>query len=257
MNGVRYAAKFAHHAGASLTLLNIQSLMQLTPEEALAGVKLNVQAAKARLEELSQEVGRMFKINCRDIVIPSISSISSIISQEGESFDLIVMGSNGPDDINQYLAGSNAYRAIRSSSTPLLIIPEDCIYSELKKIVFAFDYWRRNILPVEQLLSLAKLFDSEIIVLQLMEESYSQEAEAEINEFQKVFSQLHHKERMSYDTVYTSSPTDAVHDYVLDHGADMVALCAVQRGFLTRLFRKSVIKGISAMATYPLYVFHQ
>ncbi len=256
-NAIAFAGKLTKKLGATLTLFNVQSLGDLTPEEALFGDPENVRATEAKLEALRDEVKKVFKISCNVEVVPSAISVNKLISSHAAGYDLIVMGSNGPDELTQFFLGSNTYQVIKKSSTPVIMIPEGCGYSDIKTIVYAFDYWRNDRLPLTQLIRLAKSLKSDLRVLQVMEESYSRKAEEEVLGMQEIFLDLYKDEiPISFDTIYASDLTDSLHNYMLRNKMDMLALCTENHGFLQKLAHKSVVKAMSGKATYPLFVFH-
>ncbi len=256
-NAITYAAKLAQKMKAQLTLFNVQSLADLTPEEAFWGESLNAAAAAARLEELCEEVSKVFKISCYGDVATSVTSVNKIIGTKASGYDLIVMGTNGPDELFQFFLGSNTYQVIKKSTVPLMLIPEGCGYSDIQFIVYAFDYWRNDRLPMTQIIQISKALGSELLVLQVMEESYSHKAELEVKEAQKIMLDLY-KDQISlrFDTIYASELIESVHDYVLRNNADLLALCTEHHRFIQQVFHKSVVKAVSKIATYPVFVFH-
>ena len=51
LNGIVYAAKFAHHIGATLTLFNVQSLFNINPLDVVQGKIVRVNTYKELLEK--------------------------------------------------------------------------------------------------------------------------------------------------------------------------------------------------------------
>lgn len=257
-NAVQYAARLAQKMNAGITLINVQLLVDLTPEEAVVYRKdINVPGSSLQLEELSEAVTRSFKIPCGFVVETSILSLSKVISSKALGYDLIVMGTQGTSSIAQFLFGTNTYKVIKETTVPVLLIPEECRYTEIKSIVFAFDYWRINQLPLATLIGLARVLDSELLILEVMEESRSQRAEKELKEDQEQIKQLYEDEGVTirFDTIYTSDVTPSINSYMLQNQVDLLALCAIRHSFMEKIFHKSVIKDISGMASYPVFVF--
>ncbi len=254
---VAYASKLAQKAGAHLTLFNVQSLVDRTPEEALLGEQMNAQLAYDRLEELCREISRVFKISCNGDVSTSIAGLSPVIENEAKGHDLIVMGTNGPDDFFQFVLGSNTYRLAKKTALPVLVIPVGCGYSDIRHTAFAFDYWRSNTLPMEQLVKVIQPLKSDLTVLEVMEQSYSRRAEEEILEDQGLLRDVYGGEIvMRFETLYTEDIPNALDDYVKKHDVDLLALCSQHQNLIDRLFHKSVIKEMSRIATYPLLIIH-
>ncbi|MBL7846771.1 MAG: universal stress protein [Cyclobacteriaceae bacterium] len=256
-NGIAYAAKLAHRTGSHLDLLHVLTLVDRTPEEALLGEQLNAQMAYDRLENQCREISKVFRVSCNAHVIANIAGLSSLIENEAVGHDLIVMGTHGPGNVFEYFFGSHSYRMARQSEIPVLVVPSGCLYSDIRKTVFAFDYWRKNKLPLSQLISVLKPMESDLTILEVLEESTSRKADEEMTADQQLILDTHrHEVKLDFDTLHTGHIAAALDRYVKEKKFDVLALCALRQNFIGRLFHKSLIKEMSMIATYPLLVIH-
>jgi nucleotide-binding universal stress UspA family protein len=258
LSGIAYAAKLAKKIDADLTLFNVVALTDLLPEEVLMGEQANTHVAKARLEVQSQEVSKVFKVSCYGETETSTSSMSQVIGSKAQGFDLLVMGTNGADDLAQFFLGSKTYRAIKKVGIPTIMVPEKTVYSDPKRIVYAYDHWRHDHLPLTQLISFLKLIGcSDLTVLQVMEESVSQNAEEELRQSQFAIQRLYQEDvNLKFDIVHAASTIEAINGYINKAQTDLLALCSEHQGFGSSLFHKSVIKAITGTANFPVLVFH-
>jgi nucleotide-binding universal stress UspA family protein len=254
-NAIAYAAKFAKHMGAELVLYNVQPML-LSPLEGKSVQSLDLETASSKLDKMSQEVSAVFKISCYAEVDPSYASVTKAISQKSNEYDLIIMGSNGPDDLIDFVTGTHAYNTAVKSAAPIMIVPPDCLFVEIKNILYAYDYLRHRSLPVQQLLPIAKAFDTDVTVLQVLEEARSQEVENDLRELQFIISQYEPDLALKFDTTHSSDTADAINAYILNNRPDLLALCTVKQTSLSRIFHKSVIKHLSSIASYPLLILH-
>jgi nucleotide-binding universal stress UspA family protein len=256
-NAIVYAAKLAQATGSHLILFNVQSIFDLVPQETGHGNTLTGHSVSDTLEEQSQEISSTFKISCYAEVQPSSTTLAKTIAHKAVGYDLIVMGTNGPDDIFQFLTGSNAYKACVESSVPVLLIPENCMYSEIKTLVYAFDYLRERKLPLTQLIPWIKCLKCELSILQVMEEAYSEEAEEDSKELQHISQKLYAEDiKLKFDTIHSYEIAESIHSYVLRTQPDVLALCTIHRNLIERLFHNSLIRNISSVSSYPVFVFH-
>jgi len=255
-NAIAYAAKFAQATQSELVLFNVQSILELKAQEILVGGSM-AEPVSDELEDLSRQIARTFKISCYAEVQPSTTSLAKAIGDKASNYDLVIMGTNGPDDIFQFLTGSHAYKACIKSKVPVLLIPENCSYSPIDNIVYAFDYLREQKLPLSQLEAWIKVLGSELSVLQVLEEAYSTRMEEEIKEMQTISKNLYAEHiKLTFDTIHSYEIAESIHSYILRNQPDMLALCTVHRNLLERFFHNSLIKNISGMASYPVFVFH-
>lgn len=256
-SGIAYAAKLTQAVNGELTLLNVQSLYDYTPAEILRGKAMTFASAADRLEDQSREVSTAFRISCSSRVEPSGRKLSTVISNIGKEYDLIVMGSDGPDDIYQFFSGSNTYNALIKSETPLLLVPEGYVYRPIHEVAFAFDYLHEEKLPITRLLPLIKVLKCRLTILQLLPEGYSRTEEEYITEQQDLIRNFYGDELpIRYETVFGSDAVSGIHSWILNNDPDVLALCSVHRGLIGRLFHKSVIKHLTAYSSYPVLVFH-
>lgn len=86
------------------------------------------------------------------------------------SGDLIVMGSTGKTKMRKMLFGSVSSEVMLESNIPVLIVPPDRPYSNFSHLIFATDYWDKDLKILEGLTQWAKLFDAEITVLHITAE---------------------------------------------------------------------------------------
>jgi nucleotide-binding universal stress UspA family protein len=255
-NAIAYAAKLAQAMGSTLTLLNVQST---SPIGLQSGKGMVAEAVSARLEEMSNEIHQFFKISCDVLVVESGSVLSSAIVEKSADFDILVMGTNGAEDLFEFFTGSTTYHAIQKSKIPVLLIPSNATYSEIASIVYSYNYLGERKLPFAQLQPFIKGLKCDLTILQVTEEAVSQKVDEEMKELQFILAdQLKNNEiEFHFDSIRSSEIAPSINSYIQRNGSDVLALCTIHRNFMAGLFHKSVIKIISEIASYPVFVFHE
>jgi nucleotide-binding universal stress UspA family protein len=257
-NATAYAAKLAQVTHCHLTLLNVQSVFDLTPAEVVRGKEITIEFVNERLEAESVQIGKSFKISCDTDVEPSARRLSKVIADKAKDYDLIVMGTDGPADLYQFFNGSNTYNAVVQSETPVLLVPNGYVFSEIKTITYAFDYLRERDLPMDKLIPLVTALKSELTILQVMEESPSEVADEDLKDLQTIIRNFYrNKVTFNFDTIRSEEIPQSINSYILRNQSDALALCSIHRNLLQRLFHKSVIKSLTAYCNYPVFVFHK
>lgn len=256
-NAIVYAAKMAQVSGSEIILFNVQSLFDLGPKEWLKGNSEEVQKAKSVLEAQAFEVAREFDISCYAELQVSGIALSNLISKVGSEFDLIVMGTNGPDDLYQFFAGSNTYHVIRKATTPVLLAPSTAGYNGINLAILAYDYLRDGIPPIEEVYRTLHHYHCELRVLQLLEESYSQLQEDELKARQGMITDIHSQEiQISFDSVHTGKLTHALDLYMKRNNADLLILNSRHYSMIRRIFHRSITRALSVIADFPVLVIH-
>lgn len=253
---ITYAAKLCKKLDAELTLLNVQSAIALPATEVFKGKYLATEQISDRLDELSYQVMKVFKISCRSQVEASNANLSDIITQRGKDFDLIVMGINGVDDYNEFFFGTRSYQVAKESAVPVLLLPNSSGYQDISSIVFAFDYEQEQKLHITQLIKFAGLLKAKISILQVKDQ-YTHEAEVRSKQVEERIKLLYNLSAIEFDTIFSDEISEGINSYVLKTTADALALCSVHHTFIERAFHKSVIKKLNSLGTYPIFVFHE
>lgn len=253
-NGIAYAAKLAKVINGELTLFHVKSLMEFGPADRVK----DEATVSLQLEAQSEEISKTFHIPCDALVESTMRQLSSVIHDISDQYDLIVMGSNGPDNVYQFLTGSNAYNAAVKSKSPVLIVPEQYVYSEIRSIVYSFNYLKERRLPLEELLKFASALKCEITVLQIMEEAQSKGADEDLRELQMIIQNLYSGDvPLKYETLRSADIALSANSYISKVQPDVHAVCSLHMNALQRMFHKSVIKNIAATTDIPLFVFHE
>lgn len=256
-NAAEYAARIAKKMKAGITLIHVRVLADLTIEEATYKKDLNQQAVRVQLEELSEQITNSFNVPCGFLMEETAFSLSKIINSDALDYDLIIMGTHGTSSIGQFLFGTHTYKVIRESKVPVLLVPAGCTYHEIKLMVFAYDYWRTDQLPLSSLLTFARILKSRLLILEVMEESVSQKIEKELREDQIQIKKFYADEGLDiqFDTIHSAELASSINSYMLRSQADLLTLSNARHSMIEKIFHKSVIKDISGIATYPVFVF--
>jgi nucleotide-binding universal stress UspA family protein len=256
---IAYAAKLAKATGCDLTLLYVNAVFEYSLPDITRGNNSSPAEIAEGLDALSKEVSKAFKISCyAEFLQLTIGKLSSVIKDVSVAYDLIVMSSHGADNLYQFFGGSNTYIAIVKSTTPLLLIPEGLMYSEIKTMAYAYDYLRERNLPLRQLAQFAKAVNCKLKVLQVMEEAFSKDASEDLQELQFIFKSYGEEGiNYEYDTIRSSDVPESINDYIQRTQPDVLALCSIHRNFISRIFHKSIIRHISAVSNMPVFIFHQ
>src|SRR6188768_283506 len=88
-SGVMYAAKFAKATGSTLALYHVHSAFDLSTRVVLGGRAASFKSLGDQLEKQSREVSRIFKISCYAETELSVSSLSNVLRDKENEYDLI------------------------------------------------------------------------------------------------------------------------------------------------------------------------
>ena len=193
--------------------------------------------------------------------LPSISyctalgSITDTVSNiANEKNILLVMGMSGAGRIDRMIFGSNTLNSIDKANCPVLLVPFKNLPDNINKIAFASDLSLGDIDLIHSLVSFAKLFNAEILIVHISEASADQfEVDNFLNEVTN---------KVNYSKIYYRHIKDKSVDQGLDWIAkkgliDVFAIVHRNTKFPENLFTWSVTKKLSRSIEIPLLVFQE
>ncbi len=257
-NALEYAAKLTQLCSGELIIMHVEGISfaaelgwNLT---GAAQVEHNATMVARRLEEICSEMNKMFKISVDYEVDVTSKTLSDVISNCEERNLLVVMGTNGADDLYQYFFGSATYRVIKEIRCPILVIPENTTYKAVEKIVFAWDYDKRNEESLVVLEQFLELFHAQLVCLHVS----LKRSEISIDIFHALRSELEtrfgDKQILEFKQVFSENILEGIDDYMISTGADLLVINYYHRGFLLDIFHGKVAKELSESVVYPMLV---
>lgn len=261
-NAAEYAAKLAQILHAEVLLINIERIIPAAVAVSLgegigADSRENSRIASKRLREMSDDVNKMFKISSSYEVDITTQSLSTVLSAAGNERSMIVMGTNGIDNLSQFLFGTNTYNVIRKAECPVLLVPEKFSYGTYKNLLYAFTYEEKGRLALNQFYEFAKHFKAKITFLHISKKDTNISRDifrASKEEIEKCFNG---KEDLDFKRVFSDDVAEAIDQFMVEHQADMLVMAAHHRNLIEALFTKApLMAGLSVTAYYPILVFH-
>lgn len=255
-NGMEYAANLAKVLKAKLTLLYVRT--SIWPEAIQLERELNEsnEAIQSRLSLFAIEVQKEFDIPCDYLIEQTTDTFEEAIAARSIYYDLVVMGTNGADTFYQYVYGSNSFHVIENSKCPVLMVPEGCSYRPINVMIYGYDPDTNPVFLIEQLKKMALPLNAEVRLLHIAEEKPSAETKRKMEILQDVIKDRESKQiSWSFDFEYSNEVSWALDQYFKIHNGDILALSFHQRSLFEKLFKENVVKQISMVANYPVFVF--
>ena len=168
-----------------------------------------------------------------------------------EDIDLIVMGMTGKTDALETLVGSTAMHVLAKSECPLLLIPATAKFAGIDNIVYTTNFEFRDLEAIQYLKKWSKVFKAPLHCVHLVGQGEMElRAIKDMDILEKTFKR---QKRMHFDLVKGYLEEEIDH-YAKEKKADLVAMMAHKRSFITRLLDKSKVKGVAQEISIPLLV---
>lgn len=168
---------------------------------------------------------------------------------------MIVMGDKSKEGpVSRFIFGSNSNAVIDNASCPVLLIPEKAALKPVKKIVFATDLQRTELVAMLILEKLAELWESQITVLHVCDKTLSvEEKVSHYSYYKKILGGIKYP-HTNYLDVRGDHITDTIADYATKEKIDLIAIVHKKRSFIGHLLHKSISKKMMNYHNAPLLV---
>lgn len=175
---------------------------------------------------------------------------------EKEDIALIVMGGKSSEALMHFFYGSDTAEVVRRASCPVLMIPAEADFRELKKIAFASDGFDERVLKALHFLAeLAAPFEAEIVVTHV---SKSDTSEDEVNqlleEYYAAMSGIDY-DKIAYTDVQGDDITKTLLKFITNGQCDLIALVHKRHTLYEKVFDESITKKVMGHHQIPYLVF--
>lgn len=255
-NAVRYAAGLAQEFNASLHLLHVF----LEPAPALDvpvawgnTVEAEQKEKEAQLKGEAANLQASFSIQVTTDVLMGFTGESIADEADKQGADLVVVGMKGGKHSRFW--GSNAITAIRKVTCPVLVVPEEIAFTQLKRIAFSTDFKESvNYQAVDPLVLLAKKFGARIDIVHVQEEAEEMDTEEIAGKLglERAFEGIEHQ----FATIVDDDVEEGIQSYTQNNPTDLLVMVAHRRSLLNRWLGTSHTKQMSYQTTVPLLVLH-
>jgi nucleotide-binding universal stress UspA family protein len=175
---------------------------------------------------------------------------------EERDIDLIVMGTQGASGkLGKQIFGTNSSNVIEKAKCPVLTIPEGASTNDIKTIVYSTEYLNSDVVCLQTLADMAKLFEANIQVVHiaLFDDAENKKA---LEDFKVKVSKNVDYKNISYKLLIGNNVEQRIEGYMEEEKVDMLVMSAHHRSLMDKLFGKSITKVMAFYLKVPLMVFH-
>jgi nucleotide-binding universal stress UspA family protein len=221
---------------------------------------------KATLADEANQMLNQLKDQLREIGIVK----TEMLAEEGSDFiaeleklarhrqaDLIIMGITGRSPIGQSFIGSNTLKMVGQKVCPVLIIPADASYQDVKNVLLTSDF--KNVkahtpsVPIKKVL---KTFKPNLHVMNVDSEHYvalTEEYQAEKASLQEMFSDFNPE----FYFLGLQNVDEAINQFANDKKVDFIIIIHKEQTILSKLFVKSHTKKLVYHSSVPVLALHE
>ncbi|OQP63271.1 hypothetical protein A3860_25620 [Niastella vici] len=174
-----------------------------------------------------------------------------------QAIDMVIMGITGATRLEQIFMGSNTLEMAKESACPVLIVPPDANYRQIKNVVLASDFKDVDTtIPVAPLKATLDLFKPSLHIVNVDSEHYVELTDEYKAERAKLEAMLKNYAPEFY-FIRQYDFFDAISQFVEDRNIDLIVIVPKDRSFLSGLFKTSHTKKLAYHSHVPIVAIHE
>lgn len=259
LNAIEYAAKLGELFKADLFLfhvLNKKDYEKLSPLDTKGYHQ--VEFIKEKLTNLQQAVLKESLTkglnNCFIGYDNGKIVTTTLTEAERIKADMIVMGTEGVNDLREHIIGSKTSRIVEEAEIDVFVVPRKVFFKKPRKLVYASDYLEEDKIAIQKIIELASFFDSEIDIVHIssthkaIDKSLHMEMINEISPFVKY-------EKVNYVLKsYRDELALGLENYLQTSKGDILVTLSKKKSFFDQIFSKNLSKKMAYFINKPLWV---
>ncbi|MFI5204184.1 MAG: universal stress protein [Flavobacteriales bacterium] len=175
-----------------------------------------------------------------------------------KQIDFIVMGTKGASPLKSVFVGSNTVKLMDSITKPLIVVPEGSNIPEKgKPILLLTDYNpTENLHVFDPLLNLAKLLNSEIVILHVKKQGarYEMYQVVEKNRMEIYFDE---KVKHRRETAFHGDLENGVNTYLRENNYQMICMIHHEHSVIDNLFKRNQTHEMAFHSNTPLLILNK
>jgi nucleotide-binding universal stress UspA family protein len=259
-NAMEYAVKLAENLDAQILVLHTYSIVLVNTDVPYPVLEREMEEVKKNavnnLESVLHKIKKMAPTVETSYILKQGFPAEHIVELAKErDADMIVLGTKGAGAVKSIIFGSNAASVIEKAECPVLAIPENSHYKNIQNIIFASDFLDSDIVVLNKLSTIAKIFLANIILVNVSDEDAA---------IQKTLADLFVRdlrEHVAYPNIdikllQGKEILPTLENYVKENRTDMLVMSTRKRNLLEKLIDRSLTKQMAYHADVPLLAFH-
>ncbi len=255
-NAIKYAGVLCDILKSKLVLIHAYEIPVMYTEQTFAviqvadeEIRLSAEKKLADLKLLVQKEHHTIHVETRLTEGTSPDHLVEIADRE--KANLIVLGTTGMTKLERLFTGSTTGGIIRKANCPVLSVPPDAKFNDIKKMVFSTDLEEDNINSAVAIAAFAKHFDAEIVFLYVDNKHLIHTDEEIVRMTSKIRTRIKYPKISGY---ISKDPhiNEGIDYFLKKHPADLLVMLTHRKHFPETLFHPSLTKMMSYQTKIPL-----
>lgn len=247
LNAAKYAAQLlTGHYGVNMVLYHSYSK------------KADAEKATESLEELKRDLMKDHIVKMEVLAREEDDFVDGLEkTARHRKADLVIMGITGKSALAQVFFGSNTLKMAERKACPVLIVPQQALFSPLKHVMLTSDF--KNTVestPSEPIKDFLDVFKPQLHIVNVDEELYislSEHHDKEKQAMQKMFDDYNPE----FYFMRLFDIDEAINLFAESRNIDLVIMVQRNQSFIKRMLMGSRTKTLSYHSKLPILVMHE
>jgi len=184
------------------------------------------------------------------------NAFNTIIDQiTEENVDLLIVGTEGAEGLDEFFVGSNTEKIVRKAQCPVISVSEKFDLEPIEKIVFASDFINTDDFFIEKVKSLQAMMNAQLNVVKINTPASFTSTRHDLKQMNE-FVEKYGIENYTIDIYNYKNEEDGIIRFSEDKGAHMIALGTHQRKGVGHFLAGSIAEDVVNHASVPVWTAH-
>ncbi len=259
-----FACQIAQKIESEIMLLNViehptadsfktMGMQDVDPMEQLY-IKKMYERVSEKLAEVVAAAGHADEMISTKIQLgnPFNTIIDQIVEERAE---LLVVGTEGAEGLNEFFVGSISEKIVRNASCPVITVRDKAELDPIEKIVFASDFINTDAGLISRLKELQATFEAQLKIVKINTPASFTSTRHDTRQMED-FIEKYDINNYTIDIYNYKNEEDGIVLFAEDVGADMIALGTHQRKGVGHFLAGSIAEDVVNHAPIPVWTAH-
>ena len=261
-NALDFACQIAGKIESEIMLLNViehptadsfktMGIQNVDPMEQLYIKKMYEKVSEKLDEIVSQHPDGMISTKIQ-LGNPFNTIIDQVVEERAE---LLVVGTEGAEGLNEYFIGSISEKIVRNASCPVITLRDKAEVDPIEKIVFASDFINTDAGLISRLKELQATFEAQLKIVKINTPASFTSTRHDTRQMEE-FIEKYDITNYTIDIYNYKNEEDGIVLFAEDVEADMIALGTHQRKGVGHFLAGSIAEDVVNHAPMPVWTAH-
>jgi len=174
---------------------------------------------------------------------------------EKEGVDLIVLGTQGANSLEDRLFGTVTWNTIKKSHIPVLALPDAFQAGAFNRMMVPFEGTEQDYNIIGFLLGLAEKFNATVHAVHFLNDAGNYQKSL-VERLQNGFRKEIEQERLQLHFLAEKNITEGIRKFAARNQVDMIGMVTHNHGLFSTIFHMSVTRNIALYGEIPLLAYN-